>query len=199
MSMLFKNSTLFFLSFLMMTGIWAADEKPVELKVGDLAPTFVAKDDLGRNWKSISTLDKQYLVVYFYPAAMTSGCTKQACVYRDNMEDLKLLGVKVVGVSGDPVSNLKIFKKAHNLNFTLLSDEKGEIAKKFGVPVKAGGSIIQMIDNQEVTMNRELTTARWTFVIDKKGKIIYKNSDVNAEKDTQEVIDVIKKYIDQAN
>lgn len=196
MSTLFKNSMMVFISFLIIPGLWAADEKPVDLKVGDLAPTFEAKNDLGKDWKSRSTLDKQYLVVYFYPAAMTGGCKKQACGYRDNMEDLKLLNVKVVGISGDPVNNLKIFKKAHNLNFTLLSDEKGEIAKKFGVPVKAGGSIVQMIDNQEITMTRELTTARWTFVIDKKGKIIYKNSSVNAEKDTREVLDVIKKDLD---
>jgi peroxiredoxin Q/BCP len=182
---------------LMISVLLATDEKPVDLKVGDLAPTFEAKDDLGKDWKSRSTLDKQYLVVYFYPAAMTGGCTKQACSYRDNMEDFKLLEVKVVGISGDPVSNLKIFKKAHNLNFTLLADEKGEIAKKFGVPVKAGGSMVQMIDNQEITMTRELTTARWTFVIDKKGKIIYKNNSVNVEKDTREVLDVIKKEIDQ--
>lgn len=197
MSIFFKNSLIIILSVFLISGLRAADEKSVVLKIGDLAPKFEAKDDLGRDWKSSSTLEKQYLVVYFYPAAMTGGCTKQACGYRDNMEDFKLLGVKVVGISGDPVSNLQLFKKAHNLNFSLLADEKGEIAKKFGVPVKTGGSIVQMIDNQEITMTRGSTTARWTFVMDKKGKIIYINNAVNAEKDTQEVLEAIKKDVSQ--
>src|SRR5581483_1290619 len=91
-------------------------------------------------WKSSDHVGKKILVVYFYPADLTSGCTKQACGFRDDMKKLTEKGVEVVGVSGDSVKNHQIFKKVHDLNFTLLADEDGSIAKKFGVPVGKGGT-----------------------------------------------------------
>src|SRR5207245_940563 len=102
-------------------------------------PEFEGIDDQGNPWKSSDYLGKNVVVVYFYPADMTGGCTKQACGFRDDFKTLSDKGVKVVGVSGDSVANHQYFKKAHNLNFTLLADEDGSLAKKFGVPLKAGG------------------------------------------------------------
>ena len=149
-----------------------------------MALTWNVKDHLGND----------YIVIYFYPGAMTSGCTKQACSYRDRQKDLQEADVTVVGISGDKVENLKLFKKAENLNFTLLSDEKGAIAQAFGVPVGAGGSFKKVVDDTEYEVSRDLSTKRWTFIVDKEGKIIYKNDAVNAEKDSEEVLAFIKSH-----
>jgi len=176
-----------------------ADPKIVTLKsagpglsVGDNAPEFKAKADDGSTWDIKKFLGKNYIVVYFYPGAMTGGCTKQACSYRDKREELKSTGVEVVGVSGDKVENLRLFKIAENLNFTLLSDEKGDIAKIFGVPIGEGGSIKRTVNGTEHVLTREISEKRWTFVIGKDKKIIYKNESVNPEKDTEEVLNFLK-------
>src|SRR5689334_22937323 len=85
-------------------GLWAwavgrsAAADAVELKKGDPTPVFESVDDHGRPWKSSDHVGKKILVVYFYPADLTGGCTKQACGFRDDMKDLKTNGVEVVGV-----------------------------------------------------------------------------------------------------
>jgi len=160
--------------------------------IGENSPEFKAPADDGSTWKINNYLGKNYIVVYFYPAAMTGGCTKQACAYRDSRDLLQSAGVVVVGISGDKVENLKLFKQAENLNFTLLSDEKGEIAKAFGVPAGAGGAIKRTVEGSEHELVRGVTTKRWTFIVGKDMKIIYKNESVNAEKDTEEVLNFIK-------
>lgn len=162
------------------------------LLVGEKAPKFKAPADNGSTWNSNEFLGKKYIVVYFYPAAMTGGCTKQACSYRDHREDLQTAGVEVVGISGDKVENLRLFKEAENLNFTLLSDEKGEIAKVFGVPIGEGAAIKRTVKGTEHELVRGVTAKRWTFIIGKDKKIIYRNESVNAEKDTEEVLNFIK-------
>ena len=162
------------------------------ISVGAKAPEFIAAADDGSTWDISKFLGQKYIVVYFYPAAMTGGCTKQACSYRDHREDLQSAGVEVVGVSGDNVNNLRLFKEAENLNFTLLSDEKGEIARSFGVPVSEGGAIKRTVGGTDYDLVRGVTAKRWTFIIGKDKKIIYRNETVNAEKDTDEVISFIK-------
>jgi peroxiredoxin Q/BCP len=162
------------------------------LSVGDRAPEFKAPADDGSTWDVKKFLGEKYIVVYFYPAAMTGGCTKQACSYRDHRDDLQSAGIEVVGISGDNVESLRLFKLAESLNFTLLSDEKGDIARVFGVPVSEGGAIKRNVGGSEYDLIRGVTTKRWTFVIGKDKKIIYKNESVNAEKDTEEVLNFIK-------
>lgn len=164
-----------------------------ELNVGDKAPEFQAKTDDNSTWDLKDYLGNKYIVVYFYPAAMTGGCTKQACAYRDFKNEIASANAIVVGVSGDNVEGLKLFKKANDLNFPLLSDESGVIAKKFGVPTRDGGSITREVDGKNYDLVRGVTTSRWTFVIDKNGKIVYKNTEVDASKDTEEILDFIKK------
>ena len=161
------------------------------LSLGDDAPVFKALADDGSTWDIQNFLGEKYIVVYFYPAAMTGGCTKQACSYRDRRDDLLAAGVEVVGVSGDRVENLRLFKQAENLNFTLLSDEKGDIAEAFGVPVGDGGAIKRTIGGSEFELVRDITTRRWTFIIGKNSKIIYINDSVNAENDTEEVLNFL--------
>ena len=153
------------------------------LEVGDESPCFTAKNDGGKEWSVCDYLDKKHVIVYFYPAAMTGGCTKQACSYRDGSDQLAKLDAVVVGVSGDHVEALKYFKIAEKLNFALLSDTKGEIAKAFGVPIRPGGKLQRTVKGKQVTLVRENTASRWTFVINKKGKIIYKNTKVNPTQD----------------
>lgn len=170
------------------------DDVSINLKVGDKAPVFAASDDEGKEWKSTDHVGKKILVVYFYPADMTGGCTKQACGFREHMVKLTDKGVEVVGVSGDSVKNHKIFKDFHKLNFTLLADENGAIAKKFGVPLKAGGTFkTKDVEGNPVELIRGVTASRWTFVIGKDGKIAYKNTKVNAPEDAKVIAEVINK------
>ncbi len=164
------------------------------LQVGDNAPGFVANDQDGNLWKSEDHVGRGYLVVYFYPAAMTGGCTKQACSYRDQKSGFDNMSVEVVGISGDPVRNLKYFQEAERLNFTLLSDVSGDIATKFGVPIGKGGVITRSIAGQEKELARMVTVSRWTFVIDLQGKVVYKDAEVNAAEDSQKVIDFVRKH-----
>lgn len=172
--------------------VFASNGFSQELNVGDEAPKFKAWTDDGSNWNVNKYLGKKFIVVYFYPAAMTGGCTKQACAYRDFKDEISSVDAIVVGVSGDNVEGLKLFKKAHDLNFNLLSDESGEIATKFGVPMRDGRTIAREIDGQSYDLVRGNTASRYTFVIDKSGKIAYKNTSVDATKDTEEILEFIK-------
>jgi len=162
------------------------------LAIGDPAPHFNANDHEGRLWQSDQHYQKKYIVVYFYPAAMTGGCTKQACSYRDDQPTFTELAVEVIGISADPVANLQLFRAAHHLNFTLLSDVNGFIAQRFGVPLGEGGTIVRSVEQNDVTLNRPYTASRWTFIIDKEGKIIYRDNDVKAADDSKAVISFLK-------
>ena len=162
------------------------------LKVGDPAPGFQAQDDSGKEWKSSEHVGKKVIVVYFYPADMTGGCTKQACGFRDDMKSLLEMGGEVVGVSGDSVKNHQLFKKAHELNFALLADTNGRVAEAFGVPVTPGEKTVKaVIDGKEEALTRTVTTARWTFVINKSGKIASINKMVKAAEDSKAIIELV--------
>jgi peroxiredoxin Q/BCP len=175
-------------------GFSVAEDKKAELKVGDEAPKFESVDDAGKEWKSADHVGKKIVVVYFYPADLTGGCTKQACGFRDDMSKLKEHGVEVVGVSGDSVKNHEIFKKEHKLNFTLLADEKGTVAKAFGVPVTVESKIakVKRVDGSPLELTRSATAQRWTFVIGKDGKIALKNSEVKAADDSKAILKLLE-------
>lgn len=162
------------------------------LSVGDKAPIFEAIADDGSTWNIKQFLGKENIVVYFYPGAMTTGCTLQACSYRDHQNEINSVNAVVVGISGDKVENLRLFKLADSLNFTLLSDVKGDIAKAFGVPFGAGGSIKRTVAGTEYELVRDISAKRWTFIIGKNGNIIYKNETVNAVNDSEEVVTFLK-------
>jgi len=170
-----------------------AKEKGVELQVGDPAPHFVGTDDENHEWDSENREGKKIYVVYFYPADMTPGCTIQACSYRDALADLKRDDVEVIGISGDAVENHQHFKNEYQLNFTLLADPDGKIAKAFGVKTGGGGSIQRQIGDKTITLERGVTAKRWTFVIDKQWKIAHKDTRVNVLKDSETVLKLIEK------
>jgi peroxiredoxin Q/BCP len=180
-----KPLSLVFAALVMGIGLGFGMNAARAADVGETAPAFETKDDQGNVWKSSDHIGKGVLVVYFYPAALTGGCTRQACGFRDDMKTLTEKGIEVVGVSGDAVANLKFFKDAHHLNFALLSDEKGEIAKAFGVPLKKGG----VFHSKFGDLKRGVTAARWTFVIDKEGKIVSKKK---VDKPAEDAKDVLK-------
>ena len=168
------------------TQIMAED---IQLEVGAAAPEFTSKDDAGKDWKSADHFGKKIVVVYFYPADLTGGCTKQACGFRDDMAKLQGAGVEVVGVSGDSVANHQVFKQDKMLNFTLLADETGEVATKFGVPVEIGEKVakVKTSDGTELSLTRQATAKRWTFIVGKDGKIAYKNSMVAPAEDSKTI------------
>jgi peroxiredoxin Q/BCP len=171
-----------------------SDDKKVELNVGDKAPAFEARTDADTTWESAGRVGKKWVVIYFYPGDFTPGCTAQANAFRDAMLKLTEKGVEVVGISGDSVKTHELFKKAQKLNFTLLADEDGAIAKKFGVPFGPGATVkTKDADGQLMEFKRAGTAARWTFVIDKDGKIAYKNTKVVPAQDAKSIAEFIAK------
>ena len=84
-------------------------------EVGSIAPVITLVDENGQTWNSSDFLHHKNILIFFYPAAMTGGCTKQACSYRDDIQKWKSRDFEVVGISGDKSENLKLFKKPMGL------------------------------------------------------------------------------------
>jgi peroxiredoxin Q/BCP len=103
-----------------------------QLKPGDRAPEFALRDQQGQTVK-LSDFKGKKLLLFFYPKALTSGCTKQACSVRDARTDLADLGVAALGLSPDPIDLQKKFATKHSLGFPLLSDPDHAVAEAFGV------------------------------------------------------------------
>ena len=108
-----------------------------ELAVGQPAPDFSVTDHNGKPLQ-LAKLKGKPVVVYFYPKDETPGCTKEACSFRDAWNDLSKKGVVLIGVSADSDQSHKAFAEHHKLPFVLVSDPKGELAAKFGVPFENG-------------------------------------------------------------
>ena len=163
------------------------------LEKGDRVPDFSAIDENGNTWK-LSDQRADYLVIYFYPAAFTGGCTQQACSYRDHEAAFSSLNAEVVGISGDEPENLKAFKAFHNLNFTLLSDAEGKVAKLFGVPTGEGTTIEKEVNGKTLQLSRGVTTSRWTYVVDGNHRLVYKDENVQAATDPVAVLKALKTH-----
>ncbi len=130
------------------------------LKVGDSAPVVSGTTDEGKTLNLGDTYKKNnYTVVWFYPRALTGGCTKQGCSLRDASADFTKQGVAVVGVSVDPVEKQKEFKDVNHFPFPLIADTDKKVIKAFGQADKAMAS-------------------REAYLIDKQGKIVYKDTGV---------------------
>lgn len=131
------------------------------LKAGSSAPQFTLLDQDGEEI-SLADFQGQKVLIYFYPKAMTPGCTVQACGLRDSMLALKKLGVEILGISTDKPEKLSRFAEKEILNFTLLSDENHHVAEQFGVwgEKKFMGKTYDGIH-------------RISFLIDERGKVIH--------------------------
>ena len=109
----------------------STSEATARLSTGDRAPEFNLSDAAG-NSVALADYRGQKVIVYFYPAASTPGCTKQACDFRDSLASLQASGYQVLGVSPDEVSKLEKFVANEELNFPLLSDEDHAVAEAYG-------------------------------------------------------------------
>jgi peroxiredoxin Q/BCP len=103
------------------------------MQAGDKAPEFALPDENGRSRSLTELLSAGPVVLFFYPIAMTSGCTAEACHFRDLASEYRAAGAQRVGISVDPVSKQKAFAEMHSFDYPLLSDESGAVAKQFGV------------------------------------------------------------------
>lgn len=175
------------------SGSTLADSPEVSVNEGDKAPSFQALTAAGEVWRSEDHIGRKVVVVYFYPADLTNGCTRQACEFRDHMKELEEAEVEIVGVSGDSSTNHQLFTKLNKLNFPLLSDEEGKVASAFGVPVREGDSITRMVDGVERTLTRGITASRWTFIIGKDGTVIRKDTKVDAAQDCRNVLEIVRR------
>ena len=197
MRCLVLRSLMFSMTLIPLTRVGLADALEVTLSEGDVVPMFEAWAADGMVWRSEDHIGKKFIVVYFYPADLTGGCTRQACGFRDRMKDLEKAGVEVVGVSGDSVDNHQLFARVNSLNFSLLSDEDGKISKAFGVPVRESATITRKVDGVERSLVRGVTASRWTFLIDTDGKIVHKDTAVDVEQDSRKILETVRRLAAQ--
>ncbi|XP_043706845.1 peroxiredoxin Q, chloroplastic isoform X1 [Telopea speciosissima] len=143
---------------------------------GQVPPSFTLKDQEGRN-VSLSKFKGKPVVLYFYPADESPGCTKQACAFRDSYEKFKKAGAEVVGISGDDTESHKAFAKKYRLPYTLLSDEGNKVRKEWGVPADLFGTL----------------AGRETYVLDRNGvvKLVY-NNQFQPEKHIDETLNLLQ-------
>ena len=139
-------------------------------KIGGAAPAFTLPDQDGKPVSLKQFKGKKTVVLYFYPKAMTPGCTVQACGIRDSKKSLAKLDTVVLGISPDPVAKLARFIDKEELNFTLLSDEDHAVAEKYG----AWGL--------KKFMGRQfMGVLRTTFIIGKDGRLKHVMEKVNTK------------------
>lgn len=150
-----------------------------QLQVGDKAPDFSLPDGAGGT-VSLKDLKGKKVILYFYPKDDTSGCTREACSFRDNMSRVKKKGAVVVGVSTDGVDSHRKFAEKYDLTFPLASDEKRELVNAYGV-----------WKEKSMYGRKYMGTERTTFVIDEKGKITHIFPKVKVEGHVEEILAVL--------
>ena len=143
-------------------------QPPARLSPGDTAPDFTLPTDSGDE-VSLSGLRGRKVIVYFYPAAMTSGCTKQACDFTESLESLQGAGYEVVGISPDKPAKLAKFRERDALSITLGSDEDRSVMTSYGAfgEKKLYGKVVQGV-------------IRSTIVVDEEGKVALAQYNVKA-------------------
>ena len=153
-------------------------------KIGNLAPAFTLQDQDGKKVALKDFRDEKNVLLYFYPKAMTPGCTVQACGLRDSRQRLDKLDTVVLAVSPDPVARLKKFEEKQDLNFTLLSDEDHAVAEKYG----AWGL--------KKFMGREfMGILRSTFIIDKSGRLQHVMDKVKTKTHHDDALDWVEENL----
>ena len=119
------------------------------IQVGDKAPDFTLPSQSGDEVRLFDRLGERVVVLYFYPKDNTSGCTAEACAFRDSYETFTDVGAEVIGVSSDSADKHAAFAGQHNLPFTLVADKGGRVRKSYGVPSVLGvipGRVTYVID-----------------------------------------------------
>ena len=147
------------------------------LSIGSPAPEIATKLDNGVDFR-LSSEKNNTVVLYFYPKDFTPGCTKQACLLRDQYSELKAMGAKLYGISADSPSSHESFKKEHSLPYPLISDTDGKIRKDYEV-----GKLLGIFP----------LPSRVTYVIDGTGKIRAAiHHDFQVEKNVEKTFEAVK-------
>jgi peroxiredoxin Q/BCP len=146
-----------------------------QLKVGDIAPDFSLLDERGLPVTLKDFRGKKVVVLYFYPKDFTSGCTTEACSFRDNYKPYQDKDAVVIGISLDSVESHAKFSEKYHLPFPILSDSRKEVAKTYGV-LGIGGFL----------------TKRVTFIINKDGKITHIFPKVDVKQHSEEVLKALE-------
>lgn len=123
-----RNYLLLLMSLSFFNNILGANELPI----GSTAPDLQVIDHAGETIDFGKALNTEKVLVYFYPKAMTPGCTNQACSLRDGWDELQEMGVTIYGVSSDAAETQAEFREKYNLPFTLIADRDKRVAKAFG-------------------------------------------------------------------
>ena len=151
----------------------------MELKIGQKAPDFMALNDKGEKVK-LADLKGKKVVLYFYPKDDTPGCTKEACAFRDGIDEIKSRGAIVLGVSADSVDSHKKFKNKFDLNFPLLADSDKKMVEGYGV-----------WKEKSMYGKKYMGIERTTFIIDENGKIAHIFPKVKVDQHFDEVVDAL--------
>ena len=138
------------------------------LSPGDVAPAFTLEDADGKP-VSLSDFLGRRVVLYVYPAAMTPGCTTQACDFRDNLSSLNSAGYQVIGLSPDKPAKLATFRDAEGLTFPLLSDPSKEVLTAYGA-----------YGEKQLYGKTVVGVIRSTFVLDEEGRVVTASYGVKA-------------------
>ncbi|MGQ9925326.1 MAG: thioredoxin-dependent thiol peroxidase [Chloroflexaceae bacterium] len=147
-----------------------------KVKVGDMAPDFEVLSDTGEPVR-LSQFRGKKVILYFYPKDDTSGCTTQACGFRDNYPTIEEKNAVVLGVSPDSVRSHQKFKTRHNLPFTLLVDDQHQVAEAYGVWVE-----------KSMYGKKYMGVERSHFVIDEAGQIIQAEIKVKPAESAQRAV-----------
>lgn len=151
------------------------------LKLGNMAPAFSLLNQAGEKVSLKDFRGSANVVLYFYPKAMTPGCTVQACGLRDSRKQLAKLDAVALGLSPDPVKRLAKFEEKEGLNFDLLADEDHAVADKYGVWAL------------KKFMGREyMGIVRTTFIIDKNGRLVHIMDKVKTKTHHDDVLELLR-------
>jgi len=152
------------------------------LAPGDKAPAFSLPDADGKK-VSLADYKGRQVVVYFYPAASTPGCTKQACAFRDGLSELNDAGIEVIGISPDKPEKLAKFRDAEGLTFPLLSDPDRKVLTAWGAY------------GEKLMYGKTVTgVIRSTFVVDDKGKIALAQYNVKAVHTASKIKQIVAQF-----
>ena len=151
------------------------------LKLGNMAPAFTLLNQAGEKVSLKDFRGSANVVLYFYPKAMTPGCTVQACGLRDSKKQLAKLDTVALGLSPDPVKRLAKFEEKESLNFDLLADEDHAVADKYGV-----------WDLKKFMGRKYMGIVRTTFIIDKDGRLVHIMDKVKTKSHHDDVLDLLK-------
>jgi thioredoxin-dependent peroxiredoxin len=153
-----------------------------KVKVGSVAPGFTLPSQEGEMVSLEDFFGRKPVVLFFYPKDDSPGCTREVCGFRDNFEEFGKLDAEVIGISSDSVESHRSFAAKHDLSFTLLSDEAGNIRRLYGVPKTFG-----------------LFPGRVTYVIDKEGVVRHVfASQLSVERHVQEALAALRSDVSKA-